>query len=470
MMETSILVLDFELNPALNKSLLDILESPRNFNVQLQQIYFQDGDESSVVEGLLSKATSFNPNLIFLIFPKSLLHQIIRLLQKLDLNKVPIIVVYDGGETEDILALFKKGISDYIGLPLHAIDIFPRIWRLLETKSAKVQLSQIHTEQFVLKQLIGQSEVFLDEVRKIPMVAGCDASILIMGETGTGKEVFARTIHYLSQRASKPFIPVNCGAIPIDLIENELFGHERGAYTGASTSHTGLIHEAEGGTLFLDEINCLSTMAQVKLLRFLQNREYRPVGSTKTCKANVRIIAATNEDLKQAVKKGDFRHDLYYRLNVVPLHIPPLRYRLGDVILLAHHFLSKFASEFNKDVKAFSSNAIQLLLSYDWPGNVRELEHAIERAVVFSNQSDIQKTDLSLSDFETPVWQVSFREMKSRIIEQFEKAYIKELLFAYQGNITKAAQAAQKDRRAFWQLIRKHHIDKENFRSIKLVV
>jgi DNA-binding NtrC family response regulator len=467
-METNILVLDFELNQDVNKSLLDILESSKNFNVQLQQIYLQDSDKSSVVESLLSKLASFNPNLVFLILPKSLLHQIIGLLQKLGLNKVPIIVIYDGGEIEDILALFKKGVNDYIGLPLHAIDIFPRIWRLLETGSTKAQLSQIRAEQLFSKQLIGESEVFLDEVKKIPMVARCDASILVMGETGTGKEVFARTIHYLSQRASKPFIPVNCGAIPLDLIENELFGHERGAYTGASTSYIGLIREAEAGTLFLDEINCLPTTAQVKLLRFLQNREYRPVGSTKTCKADVRIIAATNEDLKQAVKKGDFRHDLYYRLNVIPLHIPPLRYRLGDVILLAHHFLSKFAVEFNKDVKAFSSNAIQLLLSYDWPGNVRELEHAVERAVVLSTQSVIQKTDLSLSDFETPVRQVSFREMKSRIIEQFEKTYIRELLLAYQGNITKAAQAAQKDRRAFWQLIRKHQIDKENFRSIKL--
>jgi two-component system response regulator GlrR len=468
MMETNILVLDFELNPDVNKSLLDILESSKNFNVQLQQIYLQDSDKSSVVESLLSKIASFNPNLVFLIFPKSLLHQIIGLLQKLGLNKVPLIVIYDGGEIEDILALFKKGVNDYISLPLHAIDIFPRIWRLLETGSNKAQLSQIRVEQLCSKQLIGESEVFLDEVRKIPMVARCDASILVMGETGTGKEVFARTIHYLSQRASKPFIPVNCGAIPLDLIENELFGHERGAYTGASSSYIGLIREAEAGTLFLDEINCLPTTAQVKLLRFLQNREYRPVGSTKTCKADVRIIAATNEDLKQAVKKGDFRHDLYYRLNVIPLHIPPLRYRLGDVILLAHHFLSKFAVDFNKDVKAFSSNAIQLLLSYDWPGNVRELEHAVERAVVLSTQSVIQKTDLSLSDFETPVRQVSFREMKSRIIEQFEKTYIRELLLVYQGNITKAAQAAQKDRRAFWQLIRKHQIDKENFRSIKL--
>lgn len=245
----------------------------------------------------------------------------------------------------------------------------------------------------------------------------------------------------------------------------KLFGHVRGAFTGADSSQTGLINEANDGTLFLDEIDCLSPPAQVKLLRFLQAKEYRQLGSTKMHQADVRVIAATNINMEEAVKKGKLRQDLYYRLNIIPFMLPPLRERKEDIPLLAGHFLEKYATEFNKQVTDFTPDAMQKLMSYDWPGNVRELENIIERAVVFSKHTVVQSIDIALPSSETTESDKSFQEAKSKAVAQFEKNYIWNILFAHQGNITKAAKAAQKNRRAFWELIRKHKIEVQDFKS-----
>jgi Response regulator containing CheY-like receiver, AAA-type ATPase, and DNA-binding domains len=379
--------------------------------------------------------------------------------------KTPVILVIDECPHEEILDLLKAGVTDFITPPLRPADIIPRIWRLLVQNTPTEILHQTLLEKVGLQHIIGKDPAFLAEIQKIPRVAKSDATVLISGETGTGKEVCARAIHYLSPRADKPFIPVNCGAIPTELLENELFGHKPGAFTSATSSQQGLIQEAAGGTLFLDEIDCLSLPAQVKLLRFLQEKEYRPLGSPKVCKADVRVIAASNAELKEAVRAERFRQDLYYRLNVIHLVLPPLRERRNDIPLLARHFLSQYADEYNKQAVEFSSDALQLLPLLDWHGNVRELEHVIERAVVLSDQRIIGKEDLALPSPETGVQAESFQEAKERIIAQFETAYIQCLLLAHHGNITKAAQAARKDRRAFWQLIRKHHINPENYRT-----
>jgi len=312
--------------------------------------------------------------------------------------------------------------------------------------------------------MVGESPIFLEETKKIPIVAKCGASVLISGETGTGKEMCARSIHYLSPRANKPFIPFNCGAIPTDLVENELFGHVQGAFTGASTPQQGLIHEADSGTLFLDDIDCLPLLSQVKLLRFLQEKEYRQLGSAKMCQADVRVIAATNTDLEAAVEEGELRSDLYYRLNVIPITLPPLRDRREDIPLIALHFLNKYETEFDKQLTGFASEALQTFMLYDWPGNVRELEHVVERAVLFSEQTVIGEVDIILPHQKAPACNASFKEAKADVISRFEKDYIERLLHAHQGNITKAAQAAQKNRRAFWQLIRKHQIDVQTFK------
>lgn len=322
---------------------------------------------------------------------------------------------------------------------------------------------QILRQKLGLSHIVGGSPEFLKEVNRIPVVSACDATVLILGETGTGKELFARAIHYLSSRASRAFVPVNCGAIPADLIENELFGHERDAYTGASSTKSGLIAEADGGTLFLDEVDCLPLMAQVKLLRFIQEKEYRPLGSTRTQRADLRIVAATNCDLVNAVEAGRVRRDMYYRLNVLPFNLPPLRDRREDIPLLAHRFLSKYSLEFNKSFSGFSPEAMQVLVSYDWPGNVRELEHVVERVVVLAAGPIVMRNDVPISSPSVSS-SYSFKDAKARLIEQFEKTYIRSVLVAHSGNIARAAQAAGKNRRAFFELIRKHQINVQSFK------
>jgi len=407
-----------------------------------------------------------NPLLIVLALPRVPLSCLDSLFQILGpAASSSLIVVAVDADQEEMLELVRPGIADFIVSPLRDSEVLVRVRRLLSQSSQTRKTQQGLTEKFALQQqLIGQSPVFLAETSKIPVIARSDISVLIAGETGTGKEVVGRSIHYLSPRAGKPFVPINCGAIPIELLENELFGHDRGAYTGASGSRPGLIQEADKGTLFLDEVDSLPLLAQVKLLRFLQSKEYRPLGSTKELKGDVRIIAASNANLQQAVATGTLRRDLYYRLNVVPIVLPPLRERSRDIILLARHFLAEYASRLNSSVVDFSPEAERKLLLYSWPGNVRELEHVIERVVVLCNQKIIHEDQITFSNDNDQVSQLSFQEMKANVISQFETNYIQNLLIAYKGNISKAAQAAQKERRTFWELVRKHKIDVQKFK------
>jgi len=234
--------------------------------------------------------------------------------------------------------------------------------------------------------LVGQSAKMTEALETVRQVAPSTASVLLLGESGTGKELFARALHANSPRAGRPFVRVACAALPETLLESELFGHERGAFTGAVYARAGRFEIADGGTLFLDEIGDLTPPVQVKLLRFLEEREFERVGGNKTLRVDVRIVAATNRDLKARVASGEFREDLYYRLNVIEIHVPALRHRPGDVPVLAGHFLRKFAAENGKDVRAFSDRAMDLLQSHPWPGNVRELENAVERAVVLATE------------------------------------------------------------------------------------
>ncbi|HSE40258.1 MAG TPA: sigma-54 dependent transcriptional regulator [Acidobacteriota bacterium] len=376
---------------------------------------------------------------------------------------VPVLAMIDADEPEAANAIMQMGVDDFVTSPIRPGEILLRIKRLLEKRSVEDSVSESIKQKFGLKQMIGESPAFLSEIRKIPVLAKSDAIVFITGETGTGKELCARAIHYLSPRSRGPFIPVNCGAIPLELVENELFGHEKGAFTGATESQSGLIEEAEGGTVFMDEIDCLPPAAQVKLLRFLQEKEYRPLGSKKMKKADVRLLAAMNIELQEAVKGGKLRRDLYYRLNVIPLVIPPLRERRDDIPLLAGHFLEKYTIQFNKPITDFSAEAIQLLQRYDWPGNVRELEHYVERAVVLSKGRMIDAKDVILPPSESHYLE-SFHDAKSKMIAAFEKTYIERLLLAHHGNISQAARAAQKNRRAFWELVRKHQIEVQNYK------
>jgi DNA-binding NtrC family response regulator len=376
---------------------------------------------------------------------------------------IPVIALVNSIQAENILQILDQGFVDFVVCPFRCEEILPRALRLVQ-RSRRLDTPTRLAERLRLNRMIGDSAALNGVLKKIPVVARCDATVLISGETGTGKELCARSVHYLSPRSAKPFVPVNCGAIPVDLVENEFFGHERGAYTHATTSQLGLIHEAEGGTLFLDEVDCLPLQAQVKLLRFLQEKEYRPVGSRKTRSADVRVITALNADLNEAVESGRLRKDLYYRLNVISLKLPPLRDRRDDILSLAAHFIQKYSKEFNKPRTALSSEAISSLMRYDWPGNIRELEHVIQRAVALSEEHLIGKDDLTIPRSED-AGADSFSATKAAIIANFERNYILRLLQTYKGNITQAAQAAQKHRRAFWQLIRKHRIDVRPFKS-----
>lgn len=317
-----------------------------------------------------------------------------------------------------------------------------------------------------IRGFVGSSAAFLRQVEKLPTFAGCNAGVLILGETGTGKEVFAQAIHYYSARASRPWVAVNCGALPTELIENELFGHVRGAYTTAHGERAGLVREAEGGTLFLDDVDCLPHTAQAKLLRFLQEGEFRAVGSNTVLRADVRVVAASNRRLPELVAAGAFRQDLFFRLNVLTLQLPPLRERRDDIAVLALHFVREFAAQFRRAAPALSARALQKLMLHAWPGNVRELRHVIERAVLLAPGPVLAPDDIDLGAHEAaPLDADSFRAAKARLVENFERQFIETLLAEHHGNVTHAAQAAQKNRRAFFELMRKHRIEPERFRA-----
>jgi two-component system, NtrC family, response regulator GlrR len=463
-------ILLLNLNPAdrLGDDLRCIVES--QFEVEEVKIWEKIDTNPAATEcgeKLAQVIPSSNPSLIFVVQSAERLKHTRRLFLSSGIKvlTIPLLVVVDEADPDEMIEWIKQLAADFLTKPLKKIDVLPRIWRLLDQSSeSESELLRVK-EELGMRQLVGDSEAFLAEIEKLPVVAKCNASILITGDTGTGKELCARAIHYLSPRASESFLPVNCGAIPAELIENELFGHACGAFTGAKTSQRGLIDEANGGTLFLDEVDCLPLMAQVKLLRFLQEREYRPLGATKTCKADLRVIAATNVDCETAVREGKLRQDLYYRLNVIQLRLPALRERRDDIPLLAHHFLNKYAIEFNKQVSGFSPDAIQKLIVYEWPGNVRELEHVIMRAVVLSTKPIICSASIAIPGAQPLPIPESFQEAKNRMVEQFEKTYIKGLLLSNHCNISKSAKAAQKNRRAFWELIRKHHISVQTLKS-----
>ena len=359
-------------------------------------------------------------------------------------------------DTFDFFRVLEMGASDFLLPPLRRSELLPRLMRQALVTCRGDALVQKLKEDIGLKQIIGESPAFLDKVRCVPRFARCDATVLISGESGTGKELFARAIHYLSPRADRPFVPVNCGALPENLVESEIFGHKRGAFTGAASDQAGLIREAEGGTLFLDEIDCLTPQAQVKLLRFLQDGEYRSVGSQQILHANIRVVAAANADFSHIVREGKFREDLFYRLNVLALTLPALRERRGDILLLTRDFLEKQAAITETRPKNLSLAALNRLLSHSWPGNVRELQNVLMRAIVLSDRDSIEPSDLDLPEDGLAAEEQSFQAMKSRAVQRFEHDFLATVLRAHDGNITRAAFAVKKNRRAFWELLRKH--------------
>ena len=300
--------------------------------------------------------------------------------------------------------------------------------------------------------LVGEDPVFLRVAEQLSACAQTAFPILITGETGTGKEMFARAIHFLSERRNHPFIPMDCAGLPDHLIENELFGHVRGAYTDAHAEQRGLAALAHGGTLFLDEVDSLSHAAQGKLLRFLQERQFKPLGSERFVHSDVRIVAASNRDLERQTAAKEFRADLYYRLKVLHLELPPLRERPRDIALLAEHFLKMYLPAGIQ--KSFSPAALRRLAAYQWPGNVRELVNVVQQAITFSRGAQINGCDIAVPVSAPSV--ADFRQARESSIENFEREYVFQLLQRHAGNITHAAREAGKERRSFGRLVKKY--------------
>ncbi len=394
--------------------------------------------------------------------------------------KIPVIIMTAYGTVENAVESIKQGAFDYVLKPLNLDNLKITIEKALS-------YNKILEENLRLKEQIKTFEGFrqiitinpemkklLDMVRQ---VATTRVPVLIEGESGTGKELFARAIHYLSDRADKPMISINCGAIPSELMESELFGHEKGAFTGANTTKKGKFELADKGTLFLDEIGELPLNLQVKLLRAIEEQQFTRVGGTQLITTDIRFIAATNRDLEKEVEEGRFRQDLYYRLRVVKLHIPPLRERKDDIPVLVQHFINKHSKDVGKKIKNFTEEFITLLNRYDWPGNVRELENIVLHAMIFS-QGDtltpsslpkefLEKIDLS-ADYANLTTKEQLQKAKKKRYEaidrELEYKFLDNILTQTRGNISKAAEISGYDRRQLQNLIKKNNINPDNYK------
>ena len=358
-----------------------------------------------------------------------------------------VVVVTAVGDVKTAVRAMQAGASEYLVKPFNIETLQAVVSRTLERQALMKEVLYLRSEvegyhPFV--DIVGRDEKMLEIFELIKRVADSDATVLITGESGTGKELVARAIYQHSRRAQKPFVAVNCTAVPENLIESELFGHERGAFTGAIHRRIGKFELAHSGTLFLDEVGSMRLDMQTKLLRVLQEREIERVGGERTIKVDVRIVAATNADLRELVKTRLFRDDLYYRLNVVTIYVPPLRERPGDIPLLVHHFLEKYNRQFNRRVRGFSPAAMEMLRAYQWPGNVRELENIVERLVVISKHEIIQLRELplDLQSSQAPLVEQFDEEGYDlrRAVQQFEREYIRRVLEKTRWNQTAAAR------------------------------
>jgi len=430
-----------------------ILQRERRYQVTLR--------ESLRLTGIVDADAP--PDLLILILPTAPA-QAISLLTTIraQATHTPLLLVLQAADLSVSLDGLLRGPVDFLITPLQEVEVRVRVQRLLSgDQEPKREQGHAHEPEPVgLTQLVGEDPAFVAVKRKLPLMARDEAPVLITGETGTGKELCARALHYLSRRANKAFLPVNCGAIPVELFERELFGHAKGAFTSAWAAQPGLLTEAEGGTLFLDEIETLSLSAQVKLLRFLQDQTYHTLGAPHLRQADVWILAATNVALPQKVQDGTFRADLFYRLAVLTLTLPPLRERPADIPRLVAHIWARYANSQRGPLRQLSPSALAALCHYSWPGNIRELENILRQVLVLTDAPTIEPEDLAipLPPPTQPAARVSLKQMKARVIDDFERVYLADLLRVHQGNVTQAARAAQKERRAFGRLLKKHHL------------
>ncbi len=404
--------------------------------------------------------------------------QILELVKKKD-ESIAVVIMTAYGAIDSAIEATRKGAFDYITKPF-------RKERILHVVEQALSWRQLRRENTFLREklegrslfpnLIGTSAAMQNLQSHIDRVAKTSATVLITGESGTGKELVARAIHSHSLRKDKPFIPLNCSAIPESIIESELFGHVRGAFTGAVRDKKGLVEEADHGSLFLDEIGDLSLTMQVKLLRLIQEGEFKAVGSNAIRKVDIRFVAATNQILPERIKKGEFREDLFYRLNVINIHLPPLRERIEDIWLLANHFLQKYNVIHGKSVTKISKEAMELLTHREWPGNIRELENVMERGIIMAMGDAVQVSDISAQDqicvdassalaTSEEIFSMPFKEAKDKLIEDFQTQYINKVLAKHSGNVSQAARESGLKRQYLHRLMKDSKLDSKAFKK-----
>jgi DNA-binding NtrC family response regulator len=379
---------------------------------------------------------------------------------------IAVIMVTANGAIENAVDAMKMGAKDYILKPFRLNEVLTKVQNLARLRMLEIENQVLRKEvrkKYNFDKIIGKTPIMTELFQRVEAVAPTPSTVLIRGENGTGKELIAHAIHYNSTRAKGPLVKVNCGVLSEGVLESELFGHVKGAFTGAHRDKMGRFEMAHGGTIFLDEIGDISLNMQVKLLRVIQEKEFERVGGNETIKVDVRIIAATNRNLEEAIAEKKFREDLYYRLNVIPIVVPPLRERKDDIPLLVDHFIKKFNADFNKTIQGVDEEALQALMAYDWPGNIRELENVLERAIVLS-RSDI----LTVKDFPETIGaqkrqnnHFSYVEGQqlNDLVEQFEKTIIEQALEKYNGNKLRTAEKLGIHRSTFMSKLKKYGIN-----------
>lgn len=452
----------------MDKKKILIADDEKNMRWALEKALSKEGYEISLAENgedVINKLID-KPDLIIMDINMPIMDgmKALQRINQLEL-KIPVIMLTAFGSIQSAIEAMKLGAIDYLPKPFDLEEVKLIIKKALNYGSMSKELIYLRDElksKWMEEQIIGNSQNVLDVMAMIEKVAQSNTTILILGESGTGKELAARALHTLSPRREKPYIKINCGAIPENLLESELFGHEKGAFTGAITKKIGKFERADQGTIFLDEIGEISPSMQVKLLRVIQEKEFERVGGTEPIKVDLRIVAATNRDLKDMVAKGTFREDLYYRLNVIPIIMPPLRDRKEDISLLVDYFIKKYSKESHKNILGTDKNAMELLTSYSWPGNIRELENTIERAVILTNGTTISINNLPKELFENKSGNVGLFDLPEDgiILDDVEKNFIIQALNRSDGNQTKAAKLLGITRHTLLYRMDKYNINK----------
>jgi len=390
----------------------------------------------------------------------------ITLMEKLHMvnPEMPVIILTAYGTIESAVEAMRKGAYSYLTKPFDARELLLQIEKALEKRKLTAEISRLKdilTDKYDFSNIIARSGKMQEVLEQVLRISKTESTVYINGDSGTGKELIAKAIHFVSNRREKSFVDINCAALPESLLESELFGHEKGAFTGAIKTRGGLFTRANEGTVFLDEIGDMPLSIQAKLLRVLQERRFYPVGGKEPVEVDIRLIVATNKDLEEEVKNGNFREDLFYRIHVIPIHLPSLRERKEDIPLLVEHFLKIFSREMNKKIKGVTPQALQILMLRDWPGNVRQLKNSIEYAVAMTQDDMITEDLLQLQHEITSDERKPLKEAKAN----FEKSYLVHLMEITHGNVSQAAQMAGKYRADFYNLLKKYDLKPADFKK-----